>query len=92
MKIGNDIGDEGAKMIIEGLKSNSTLIELNLICDYKARSNEYNATYLQQWVTTDNGISKEGRKILKEAIKSNSLAHEMKLISMEQRNEDWYWW
>ena len=29
---GNDIGDEGARMISEGLKSNSTLIELNLLC------------------------------------------------------------
>ena len=30
---GNKIGDEGARMISEVLKSNSTLIELDLECD-----------------------------------------------------------
>ena len=33
MRTGNEIGDEGARMISEGLKSNSTLTELNLWCD-----------------------------------------------------------
>ena len=31
----NNIGDEGARMISEGLKCNSTLTELNLSCDEK---------------------------------------------------------
>ena len=30
MKTGNEIGDEGAKMISEGMKSNSTLTSLDL--------------------------------------------------------------
>ena len=33
--IGNNIGDDGARMISEGLKSNSTLTELNLSSDEK---------------------------------------------------------
>ena len=33
--IGNKIGDEGARMISEGLKSNSTLTYLNLYSDEK---------------------------------------------------------
>ena len=33
--IGNNIGAEGAKMIGEGLKSNSTLTELDVSCDEK---------------------------------------------------------
>ena len=32
---GNDIGAEGARMISEALKINSTLTELNLECDEK---------------------------------------------------------
>ena len=31
----NNIGDEGARMISETLKINSTLTELNLYCDVK---------------------------------------------------------
>ena len=34
-QIGNNIGAEGARMISEGLKSNSTLTELDLRCDEK---------------------------------------------------------
>ena len=34
-QIGNNIGAEGAKMISEGLKSNSTLTTLNLSGDEK---------------------------------------------------------
>ena len=30
--MGNNIGAEGARMICEGLKSNSTLTTLNLMC------------------------------------------------------------
>ena len=37
--IDNKIGDSGAKMISEGLKSNSTLTELNLVSDEKRRNN-----------------------------------------------------
>ena len=33
MKTDNRIGDEGAKMISEGMKSNSTLTSLNLGCE-----------------------------------------------------------
>ena len=32
---GNDIGDEGARMISEGLKSNSTLTELNVYGEWQ---------------------------------------------------------
>ena len=39
-KIDNNIGDSGAKMISEGLKSNSTLIYLSLQCDRKEGSNK----------------------------------------------------
>ena len=35
--IGNNIGDDGARMISEGLKSNSTLTTLNLSCDEEER-------------------------------------------------------
>ena len=39
--LGNNIGDEGAKMISEGLKSNNTLTRLNLQCNYmKDAANE----------------------------------------------------
>ena len=33
--VDNNIGDSGARMIIEGLKSNSTLIKLNVESDLK---------------------------------------------------------
>ena len=33
----NDIKDEGARMIGEALKINSTLIDLNLCCDRKKK-------------------------------------------------------
>ena len=35
--IGNNIGDDGARMISEGLKSNNTLTTLNLGCDEEER-------------------------------------------------------
>ena len=38
-EIGNDIGDSGARMISEGLKINSTLTKLDLICGEKRRNN-----------------------------------------------------
>ena len=31
--MGNDIGDEGAKVIAEALKTNTTLTKINLNCD-----------------------------------------------------------
>ena len=41
---GNEIGDEGARMISEGLKSNSTLTELDLRGEgeYKMKENKKN--------------------------------------------------
>ena len=38
----NNIGAEGAKMISEGLKSNSTLTELDLSCDEKEEKENKN--------------------------------------------------
>ena len=35
--IGNNIGDEGAKMMSKGLKTNSSLTKLNLDSDIKKR-------------------------------------------------------
>ena len=44
MWIVNKIGDEGARMISEGLKNNSTLTKLNLSCDEKNGKEERKET------------------------------------------------
>ena len=38
----NDIGDSGARMISESLKTNTTLTKLDLSCDEKWSKNEMN--------------------------------------------------
>ena len=65
----NNIGTEGAKIISEVLKSNSTLTELNLRCDEKETEEticywKINEKIIQCKPWTGNNISDETKKEL----------------------------
>ena len=66
----NKIGDEGARMISESLKTNTTLTELNLSND------EYNENMKNEkklWLLwTVNNIGESGTKMISESLKTNT--------------------
>ena len=88
---GNDIGAEGARMISEALKINSTLTELNLECDennneeIRIRNKEFQQELIiDKWTWTDNNTEAEGAEMISEALKINSTLTELNLMSDEK--------
>jgi len=83
---GNDIGPEGAIMISEGLKCNSTLTRLNLKGDEKndkVRKEEEKNNNEKNVIWTENGIGVEGAGMISETLKCNSTLTELNLSSDE---------
>ena len=75
---GNRIGDEGAKMVTEGLKSNSTLALLSLDSDY-SKTTIYMIQFNKEFMI-ENNIGFAGAREISEAMKNNSSLIELKLL------------
>ena len=78
----NTIGETGATSLSEALKSNITLVQLNLSCWDKRRHTEgihRNHSSFHN-MTTDNNFRDTGKALLSEALKSNTTLTKLGLV------------
>ena len=87
------IGDTEATSLSESLKSNTTLIKLNLSCEDKRKkthkshpSTIHSFSFL--FTSTGNNIGDTGTTSLSESLKSNTTLTELNLYGQRQKKED----
>ena len=91
----NNIGDIGAKSLSDALKTNTTLIGLNLSCEHKRKekkkkktqigtiNNSLSSVFIQ---SSDNELGDTGATSLIDALKSNTTLTELYLDGEDKRN------
>jgi hypothetical protein len=88
---GNEIGDTGATSLSEALKSNTTLIELNMSCEDKRRHTKdiHQQFTLFSFIITStvNKIGDTGATSLSEALKSNTALTKLDLFCEDKRKK-----
>ena len=86
--IGNKIGETGTTSLSDALKSNTTLIELNLSGENKRNNTQMISTnnpfFFIIIISTDNAIGERGATSLSDALKSNTTLTKLDL-SCEQK-------
>ena len=87
----NNIGDTGATSLSEALKSNTTLIELNLIRKDKRHTKDTHQQFTLFSIrntSTGNKIGDKGAKSMSESLKSNTTLTELDLSGEDKKKED----
>ena len=76
------IKDIGATSLSESLKSNTTLTQLNLECEYKRKTHKRQPSAIHSFFlfsSTVNGIRERGATSLSESLKSNTTLFELNM-------------
>ena len=85
----NRIGDEGARALGDALKTNTTLIELDLRCEqHHKKAQQGCKAHNGTWRGADNEIGDEGTCTLGDALKTNTTLARLSLSSEQQGQKE----